>query len=428
MTQNCLSNLAKSAPPKPKVERSCDSLACYGHFGNQAGASAWTLLPWLLFTVLAAIFWWYVQIRQTPIETRIQQDIASLSTDNQVIEAPTASIISAPAKPVSSYHDAVVKASPSVVNIYTTQHLSQHPYMNDPQFRRFLEEYGMSVPQSNQNSLGSGVVVSADGYIVTNAHVIKNADEIIVAFHDGKKATATVVGTDPESDLAVIRTDATNLTPLAIRTTAVNVGDVVLAIGNPFGVGQTVTQGIISATGRTGLGVMTYEDYIQTDAAINPGNSGGALVDANGDLIGINTVIYSRTGGSIGIGFAIPTSIVEKVMNDIITSGKVSRGWLGIEVARVPTDAANLTLEHSDGVVVTGIQAGGPAASAGLKVGDVITHINNLPMNDANALIQYISMQAPTSKLNLDIKRGGNAQSIQVTLAERPAQTTLAVR
>ncbi|MDO5651779.1 MAG: trypsin-like peptidase domain-containing protein [Moraxella sp.] len=378
---------------------------------HQQGMSAWTILPWLLFVTLAVIFWWFAT-SQKPTPS------SSLAEEPQAI-ATVAEPVIADSKPVSSYHDAVAKASVSVVNIYTAQRAAQHPYANDPMFREFLQQYGFNAPQSQDNtSLGSGVVVSADGYIVTNAHVINGADEITVMLSDGQKGRATVIGTDTESDLAVIKVEMTGLTPLAFRSSPIRVGDVTLAIGNPFGVGQTVTQGIVSATGRTGLGVSTFEDFIQTDAAINPGNSGGALTDANGDLIGINTVIYSRSGGSMGIGFAIPTSIVEKVMNDLINTGVVSRGWLGIEMANTVNDPTNL--EIADGVLIAGVQPNGPAANAGMRTGDIITAINGTKINTPSALVQYISAQSPNSVLSVDIQRGENTQSINVTLAQRP--------
>lgn len=321
--------------------------------------------------------------------------------------------------PITSYHDAVSKAAQSVVNIYTTKKV-ENPYADDPVFQQFFEYYGQGQEQSEGAvSLGSGVIVSADGYIVTNAHVIEKADEITVALNDGRKTLAKIVGSDPDSDLAVIKVDLEGLTPLAFRRDSILVGDVALAIGNPFGVGQTVTQGIISATGRAGLGVSSFEDFIQTDAAINPGNSGGALVDANGALIGINTVIYSRSGGSMGIGFAIPTNIVEQVMDGLIKNGKVSRGWLGIEIAPVnksPTDLSNDT-----GVTIANVLSGGPADTAGLKAGDVVLSINNQPVKDANALIGTVARTTPNSELSLVVNRNGQKQNLSVTVGERPS-------
>lgn len=401
--------------------------------GQQGKISAWVILPWLLFFVLAFVFWWFVTMRPAEVpllpnapaaaemaplpkaapegEGVWQPELAAPSVET----APTGD--AAPA--VSSYHDAVSRAAVSVVNIYTTQNISSR-YQNDPHLRLFLEQYGYRLPESGgDSSLGSGVIVSADGYIITNAHVIERADEITVALNDGRKARANIIGRDPESDLAVIKVDLDNLTPLAFRQTPIRVGDVALAIGNPFGVGQTVTQGIVSATGRSGLGVNTFEDFIQTDAAINPGNSGGALVDAHGALIGINTVIYSRSGGSMGIGFAIPTAIVEQVMNGLISTGKVSRGWLGVEIGRTINDPTDLS--RSKGVIVAGVFPDGPAAKAGLQVGDVVLRADGADVTDANALVQRISKKAPNSSMTLEIERAGVPMTIEVILAERPS-------
>lgn len=391
---------------------------------NKKKMSFWILLPWLL--LLAAISAFVLLFMQ------IQND------EKKVWEPPRAEK-PAPAlnkpesdKPaaVGSYHDAVARASQSVVNIYTTQVVNNHPYMDDPVLRQFFEFHGgMPEQEHGETNLGSGVIVSEDGYIVTNAHVIEKADEITVALNDGRKSRAKIIGTDPDSDLAVIKVDMTGLAPLAFRSSPIEVGDVALAIGNPFGVGQTVTQGIISATGRTGLGVNKFEDFIQTDAAINPGNSGGALVDANGELVGINTVIFSRSGGSMGIGFAIPTALVEQVMNALIQNGKVSRGWLGIEVQGQLRDPTQL--ETSTGVEVLNVIPDSPSAKSGLKVGDVILSIDGKEMTDANTLIQYVARKSPDTILNAQILRHeGNKQvnkQIQIVLAERPTQESMVV-
>lgn len=375
----------------------------------------WKILPWLLLiAVLAAFIWVYIgqKTSQQPAwePPRNESDSIALNTGRD----------SDKPEPIVSYHNAVAKASRSVVNIYTTQTI-QNPYMNDPILRRFYEFHGQNPQAGQETNLGSGVIVSKDGYIVTNAHVIAKADEIVVALNDGRKAVATVVGTDPDSDLAVIKVDMTGLEPLTFRETPIEVGDVALAIGNPFGVGQTVTQGIISATGRTGLGVNTFEDFIQTDAAINPGNSGGALVDARGELVGINTLIFSRSGGSMGIGFAIPTALVEQVMNAIIKDGKVSRGWLGIEVLSQLRDPSQL--ETTTGVVVRNIIPGSPAAKSALKVGDVILSIDGVEMTDSNALIQHVARKMPNSVLKVQVVRGSENMNIDIALAERPTQT-----
>lgn len=325
---------------------------------------------------------------------------------------------------VASYHNAVAVAAQSVVNIYTTQKIEEHPYMNDPMMRRYFEYHGIPNGESDNTNLGSGVIISQDGYIVTNSHVISKADNIIVMLNDGRKATAKVIGNDVESDLAVIKVDLTGLKPLGFREQSTQVGDVVLAIGNPFGVGQTVTQGIISATGRTGLGINTVEDFIQTDAAINPGNSGGALVDAYGQLVGINTAIFSRSGGSMGIGFAIPTEIVKLVMNGIIKDGKVHRGWLGIELQSSMKDPTKLG-DDTQGVEVMNVMPDGPAAKAGLQKGDIITAMDNKPVDDANTLIQMVARKAPNSVVNLQVMRNKAQSSVNVTLGERQPQEAL---
>ncbi len=375
--------------------------------------SLWKWVPWILLLIVIAAFVWLFMSMQSPSETTWEPPRTTPA--EQQASAPVADT---PA-PISSYHNAVARASQSVVNIYTTQAMAEHPYIDDPVLRRFFENHGDQQGPGPTN-LGSGVIVSEDGYIVTNAHVVEKADEITVAFSDGRKSRAKVIGTDPDSDLAVIRVDMTGLTPLGFREEPIRVGDLALAIGNPFGVGQTVTQGIISATGRTGLGVNKFEDFIQTDAAINPGNSGGALVDARGELVGINTVIFSRSGGSMGIGFAIPTALVEQVMNALIKDGRVSRGWLGIEIQSQLRDPTQL--ETSTGVEVLNVVPQGPAAMSGLQVGDIILTIDGVEMTDANTLIQYVARKSPDTVLNAQILRGGKNAEVAITLAERPAQ------
>ncbi|MCP3897422.1 trypsin-like peptidase domain-containing protein [Moraxella sp.] len=378
----------------------------------ERGASIWLILPWLIALVLAAVLYWAFFMR-TP-----QQAIAQPTPENQawtpVTAEPAQSSNAAPA--ISSYKDAVDRAAKSVVNIYTTQTI-RHPYMNDPAFREFFEQYYGAQMQQGA-SLGSGVIVSKDGYIVTNAHVVSQADDIIVALNDGRKTRAKVIGSDADSDLAVIKVALDDLEPLAFRSSPISVGDVTLAIGNPFGVGQTVTQGIISATGRTGLGISSFEDFIQTDAAINPGNSGGALVDSEGALVGINTVIYSRSGGSMGIGFAIPTSIIEQVMNALITNGKVSRGWLGVGIAQNQTNP--ISLESSQGVLVAQVWEGTPAYAAGLQAGDVIVELDGVAIKDANTLSGVVSRHTPNTTLTAKIIRNTKPMTLQITLGERP--------
>lgn len=376
----------------------------------------WKILPWLLLVaVLVAFIWVYIDLKASQQNTwqPPRSDTTSIPLgSNNTLDKP---------EPISSYHDAVARASHSVVNIYTTQAVTEHPYMSDPILRRFYEFHGQLPEQGGSSTnLGSGVIVSKDGFIVTNAHVIAKADEIVVALNDGRKAVAKVVGTDPDSDLAVIKVDMDGLNPLSFREAPIEVGDVALAIGNPFGVGQTVTQGIISATGRTGLGINTFEDFIQTDAAINPGNSGGALVDARGELVGINTAIFSRSGGSMGIGFAIPTALVEQVMNAIIKEGKVSRGWLGIEVQSQLRDPTSF--DSSTGVEVLNVIPDSPAAKSNLQVGDVILSIDGKEMKDANSLIQYVARKMPNTVLSAQVVRKSKTMTINITLAERPTQ------
>jgi len=307
---------------------------------------------------------------------------SELNTDGtQVAQPPVSS------GPVS-YADAVDRAAPAVVNIYTRKVVKRktHPLFDDPFFQRFFR----TNPEPNeriQSSLGSGVIMSPDGYVLTNNHVINGADQIVVALHDGRDVNAQVVGTDPEADLAVLKIDLADLPYMQVKeNNKLRIGDVVMAIGNPFGVGQTVTLGIVSATGRTELGINTYEDYIQTDAAINPGNSGGALINAHGELVGINTAIYSKSGGSQGIGFAIPASVAMRTLTDIATHGTTIRGWLGIEVQESsPQLLKALGLpEALTGLIVTGIYEHGPADKAKLNVGDIL--VKNLVIENYKEL------------------------------------------
>ena len=383
------------------------------------------ILPWILLLLVLLAGLWMMTKPQLPWQKN-QAVVASQPSWQPPKSEPvdTKKLGDNPNAAVASYHNAVAVAAQSVVNIYTTQKIEEHPYMNDPMMRRYFEYHGIPNGESDNTNLGSGVIISQDGYIVTNSHVISKADNIIVMLNDGRKATAKVIGNDVESDLAVIKVDLTGLKPLGFREQSTQVGDVVLAIGNPFGVGQTVTQGIISATGRTGLGINTVEDFIQTDAAINPGNSGGALVDAYGQLVGINTAIFSRSGGSMGIGFAIPTEIVKLVMNGIIKNGKVHRGWLGIELQSSMKDPTKLS-DDTQGVEVMNVMRDGPAAKAGLQKGDIITAMDNKPVDDANTLIQMVARKAPNSVVNLQVMRNKAQSSVNVTLGERQPQETL---
>ncbi|WFF43341.1 Do family serine endopeptidase [Salinicola endophyticus] len=328
--------------------------------------------------------------------------------------------------PTVSYAEAVNQAAPAVVNVYSSKIVDtrQHPLMSDPFFRQF---YGKNLPQRQRmlSSLGSGVIVSKDGYILTNNHVINDADEIQVALRDGREAIAKVIGTDPESDLAVLRIDLKDLPVIKLSNSEnVAIGDVALAIGNPFGVGQTVTMGIISATGRDHIGLNAYEDFIQTDAAINPGNSGGALVNANGSLVGINTAIFSRSGGSQGIGFAIPTNLARSILDDIVTQGRVIRGWLGIDAQQMTPDlAASFGLKTLSGVIIANVVAGGPGAKAGLEPGDILLAIRGKPILDPRETMVDIAEISPGTQLPITILRNGEKREVTLTVGERPEPT-----
>ncbi len=325
-----------------------------------------------------------------------------------------------------SYAVAVAAAAPAVVNIHTTKRVSvsRMPLPADPALRKFFEQMPGFNQQQHATNLGSGVVVSDKGHVLTNFHVIEGADEIIVALTDGRQAVATVVGVDADSDLAVLSIALTNLPLLRFTLLeAPRVGDVVLAIGNPFGVGQTITMGIVSALGRTGLGINTYENFIQTDAAINPGNSGGALIDTQGRLVGINSAIYSKSGGSLGIGFAIPAEAAQTVLSQILTFGYVKRGWLGIEPQDMTADLARaFGLERADGVIIAGMLRDGPAAKGGLKVGDIIQEIDSKPVNDTQRFMARIAAKAPGEALELKLYRNGRLQTLSLTAGQRPAK------
>ncbi|MCG6656451.1 Do family serine endopeptidase [Halomonas campisalis] len=323
----------------------------------------------------------------------------------------------------ASYSRAVEKAAPAVVNVYSSRVVEheQHPLMSDPFFRQFFAD-DLPSQQRLLSSLGSGVIVSADGYVLTNHHVIDGADEIQVALRDGRETLAEVIGTDPESDLAVLRIQLDDLPVIELSdTTDVAIGDVALAIGNPFGVGQTVTMGIISATGRSHLGLTAYEDFIQTDAAINPGNSGGALINAEGALVGINTAIFSRSGGSQGVGFAIPTRLAHSILDALVTQGRVIRGWLGIEAQEMtPELAASFGLQAPRGVVIAGVVPDGPAARAGLRPGDVLLEVDGRPIVDARVAMSDIAAIQPGATLPLTVVRSGGRLDIDLEVGERP--------
>ncbi|CAM3639804.1 2-alkenal reductase [Castellaniella denitrificans] len=323
-----------------------------------------------------------------------------------------------------SYAPAVARAAPSVVNIYTAKHVDVPlvPLPADPRLEQFLRGLPGFTRREASTSLGSGVIVRADGTILTNYHVIEAADAIEVRLHDGRQATAKLVGADPESDLAVLKIGLPDLPAIAFDPDpTVRVGDVVLAIGNPFGVGQTTTQGIVSAVGRNRLGLNTYEDFIQTDAAINPGNSGGALIDARGELVGINTAIYSETGGSLGIGFAIPAAAAHHILDEILEHGRVRRGWLGLEPQDITPDLARaFGLKDTRGAIVARILPGGPAARAGVRVGDVIRALDGQPVEDAYDLVNRLAPLPADSTARLTLLRQGKTLTLDARVGVRP--------
>jgi serine protease DegQ len=334
----------------------------------------------------------------------------------------------APAGSTNSFADAAKHSIPSVVNVFTRKEVrgTRSPLMDDPVFRQFFGDRFDPSPQQVSN-LGSGVIVSANGYILTNHHVVDGADEIQVALPDGRTLPAKVVGSDPETDLAVLKINATKLSAITFgQSDSLRVGDWVLAVGNPFGVGQTVTLGIVSALGRSHLGINTFENFIQTDAAINPGNSGGALVDASGNLVGINSAIYSRTGGSQGIGFAIPVSLVKQVMEQIIREGSVTRGWVGIEVQDLsPELMESFDLKTGEGALIAGVLKSGPADQAGVKPGDVLKAVNGKAVTDSSSLLNLIAVLKPGETAKLAVARKNLSLEFNVKIARRPPQTDL---
>lgn len=377
---------------------------------------------WLIFAqtvtaslaVLFVIQLFYPQVLNRPEKTVVLK---------QAETAPTTSSS-------NSYSGAAKKAMPTVVNIFTSKKAAANPhqpFLDDPLFRHFFGDQQDEQPQ-RENSLGSGVIVSAEGLILTNHHVVEAADEIEVALADGRTIPARVVGTDPETDLAVLKVDVKDLPAITFANPEkINVGDVVLAIGNPFGVGQTVTQGIISALGRNHLGINTFENFIQTDAPINPGNSGGALIDTEGNLVGVNSAIYSRSGGSMGIGFAIPVSLAKQVMEQIIRQGSVTRGWVGIEAQDVtPELAESFKLKQTTGSLIAGIVNGGPADRAGLKPGDILLEIDGHQVLDSSSMLNLISGLKPNARVALKILRNQRQLEILVVIGKRPKPRPIA--
>lgn len=372
--------------------------------------------PVLYGLILALAYIFVVERTSQPIQHEV------VLIEKQITEPMQQSTVTI-SEPVS-YADAVSKAQPAVVNIATSKLVTErvHPLYEDPVFRRFFGLNQAPRRQRMQQSLGSGVIISPSGYILTNNHVIAEADQIKVGLADGREVEAQVVGSDPETDLALLFIDMPDLPAIALANTEnVRVGDVVLAIGNPFGVGQTVTKGIVSALGRHQSDLSSFVDFIQTDAAINPGNSGGALINAYGDLIGINTAIYSNSGGSHGIGFAIPISTATKVVRQLVQYGQVIRGWVGIEPQVLNPALANaLNLPNIEGLLVVGIAKNGPAHLAGIRPGDIITHMNGSMIEDPRAAMDMISNMQPGEKVTIRVNRQHQSIDILVVVGARP--------
>ena len=370
---------------------------------------------WLLFsqtvTVLVAAYFVVATLQPDWIRKGTIRSGAGIA----LIEAPPAA---SGYVPPGSLSGAARKASPAVVSINTSTAPARDPRSNDPWFRFFFGDMG----NEPQTGLGSGVIVSPDGYILTNNHVVEGADEIDVTLSDSRRARARVVGTDPETDLAILKVELDKLPVIVLgNSDELAVGDIVLAIGNPFGVGQTVTSGIVSALGRSQLGINTFENFIQTDAAINPGNSGGALVDVNGNLLGINTAIYSRPGGSLGIGFAIPVSTARMVLDGIVREGKVTRGWIGVEPNELsPELAETFGVKATEGVIITGVLQDGPAAVGGIRPGDVIVQVAGKPVTNVAGLLSSVAALRPGEAAPFQVQRGNRMLDLELTPGVRP--------
>ncbi len=372
---------------------------------------------WLLFSQVVTVFLaiYFVVATLQPQWLGRSSAIGGVS----VIQAP-ASTLPRTSTGGSSFSAAAKIASAAVVSINTSKAATQNPNANDPWFRFFFGDQEGGRGQA-QSGLGSGVIISASGYILTNNHVVDGADAIEVVLNDTRKASAKVIGTDPDTDLAILKIELDKLPVIVLGDSdSLQVGDPVLAIGNPFGVGQTVTSGIVSALGRNQLGINTFENFIQTDAAINPGNSGGALVDTNGHLMGINTAIYSRSGGSMGIGFAIPVSTARQVLEGIVRDGQVTRGWIGVEPQDLNAELAETfnikpAALKAGGVIITGVLQSGPAALAGIRPGDVITAVNGKPVRNVSQLLTAVAALRPGTAAPLSVLRGGDASEIPVT-------------
>ena len=381
---------------------------------------------WLIFsqavTVAVAVLFVVATLKPEWVQRR-----AGVVAPNIVsLPAPQALPVALPSGGAAvSYSAAAKRASPAVVSITASKAPTRHPRSDDPFFQFFFGDRSRQSQQEPQVGLGSGVIVSSEGYLITNNHVIEGADDIEVLLADGRQARAKIVGTDPESDVAVLKIELDRLPAIGFGDAdQLQVGDVVLAIGNPFGVGQTVTSGIVSALGRNQLGINTFENFIQTDAAINPGNSGGALVDATGNLLGINTAIYSRTGGSLGIGFAIPVSTARQVLEGLIKDGRVTRGWIGVEPRDLtPEIAQTLNLPIKQGVLITGVLQSGPAAAGGLRPGDVVVSIAGKQVLNTPQLLNAVAALKPQAVAAIGVQRGETALEVNVTVAQRPPRT-----
>jgi len=377
---------------------------------------------WLIFaqtaTICLAALFVISTLRPELLPWNMHGNIVTLKETTHYKEATLNSTLN-----LNGFSNAAKIAMPSVVNIFTTKEIKvpSHPLLNDPIFRRFFGNR-FKAQTRRTSSLGSGVIVSPEGYILTNHHVVEAADEIEIALADGRKTKARIIGSDPETDLAVVKIDMKGLPTVTFgRSDQAKVGDIVLAIGNPFGVGQTVTMGIISALGRTHLGINTFEDFIQTDAAINPGNSGGALADASGNLIGINTAIYSRTGGSLGIGFAIPAIVAKNIMEQIIQTGSVTRGWIGVEVHDLTQELAeSFKRANTDGALIAGVLKGGPADHAGIKPGDILLAVENKKVTNSSVMLNLIAALPPGQTATVTVMQNQEEKSVEISVGRRP--------
>lgn len=374
---------------------------------------------WLIFaqtaTILLAIFFVVSTLRPELLPWKPRGEIVAIREAASVVHTE---------RP-DSYAEAAETAMPSVVNIFTSKEIKEpsHPLLNDPIFRKFFGEQFESRPRRT-SSLGSGVIVSPNGYILTNHHVVEAADEVEVALVDGRKIKASMIGSDPETDLAVLKINLQDLPAITFgQSQQVKVGDVVLAVGNPFGVGQSVTMGIVGALSRSRVGINTFEDFIQTDAAINPGNSGGALTDTSGNLIGINTAIYSRTGGSLGIGFAIPIHTAKQIMEQIIQSGSVVRGWLGVSMQDMTQELAeSFNLDSSTGSLIASVLRDGPADKAGIRPGDILIAVEGKPVKNSSEMLNLVAALPPGETVTVTVIRNKQEKSIPVQVGMRPKQ------